>query len=75
VISGANKPAPEPRSGLLRDVNRLHIMSMSLVSINVRDHRRCCCCCDGKGDDCKSKSDESQAKNVRHLVPTHQLFR
>ena len=46
---------------LFRDARRLR----EPRSINVRNHHRCRS--DGKGDDCKSKSDESQATGVRDL--------
>jgi hypothetical protein len=49
--------------GLPRNECRLHVQPLS---INIRNHRRRCS--DGKGHDCKSKSDEFQAVNVRHLV-------
>jgi hypothetical protein len=42
----------------------LHVQPLS---INIRNHRRRCRD-DGKGHDCKSKSDEFQAVSVRHLV-------
>jgi hypothetical protein len=50
--------------GLPRNECRLHVQPLS---INIRNHRRRCRD-DGKGHDCKSKSDEFQAVSVRHLV-------
>ncbi len=49
------------RKTVLRLAGRLHVEPLRLSG---RNHRRCCS--DGKGHDCKGKSDESQAARIRH---------
>ena len=49
------------RKTVLRLAGRLHVEPLRL---SARNHRRCRS--DGKGHDCKGKSDESQAARIRH---------